>query len=123
MPEVLEEFRGKRVLVVENQHVLTQEVGEQLQSSSAAVVGPVASVDQALSLVDEHEIDVAIIDVMMDGEIAFAITNALEAHGIPFVFASATEPEDAGDHYCGHVLKRPATMQAIAQKLFGERPH
>jgi len=123
MLEVLEEFRGKRVLVIEHQHVLIQEFREQLQASEAIVVGPVPSVDQALALVDDHEIDVAIIDVMVDGQIAFAVTNALEAHDIPFVFASAIEPEHASDRYCGYVLERPAAMQAIAQKLFGERPH
>ena len=123
MPEVLEEFRRKRILVVENHPFLTEEVRKQLRASDAVVVGPVPSVKQALALVDNHEVDVALVDVMLDGETAFAITNALDAHHIPFVFASATKPEDAADDYCGYALEKPTAMQAIARKLFGDRPH
>lgn len=123
MSQVLEEFRGKRVLVVENEYLLAREIQRQLEASGAAVVGPVPSVAQALELIDDHQIDVAILDVQLDAETSFPIANALEAKGIPFVFATAYAQEQMPERYCRFVVSKPVGLQAIAQKLFGDRPH
>lgn len=123
MTHVLEEFRNKCILVVEDDYLLAEETRRQLEASGAQVIGPVPRVDQALSLIDNNEIDAAILDVRLDAETSYPIAATLEARSIPFVFATAFSTEDMPEAYRGFVVEKPASLQAIGQKLFGSRPH
>lgn len=123
MPVVLEEFRRKRILVVEDEYTLAQETRLQLEASHAIVIGPVPSVGQALALIDEHEVDAAILDVMLDAETSLPIAEALEFKRIPVVFATAVSLDYLPERYRGFVVSKPSGMQEIAQRLFGDRPH
>jgi DNA-binding response OmpR family regulator len=123
MSVILEEFKGKRILVIEDESLLADATRRQLDASRAVVIGPVSTPKQALALIDQHEIDAAILDVMLDAEITLPIADALEARKIPFVFATAFEPDSMPRRYRGFSVSTPEGMQAIAQRLFGERPH
>ena len=84
MRDVLEEFRDKCVLVVEDDYLLAQDLRKRLEGSFAVVVGPVATVNETLDLIDVHRIDVAILDVMLETDFSYPVANALEAKDIPW---------------------------------------
>jgi CheY-like chemotaxis protein len=53
------------------------------------VLGPAATVKEALRLLDSKVPDVALLDVNLRGEMVTPVAERLRARGIPFVLASA----------------------------------
>jgi CheY-like chemotaxis protein len=78
------------VLVVEDEALLALHLEFILKRHGWRVLGPAASVDQALRLLDEGGTPhVALLDVNLRGELVAPVAEALRARGVPFVLASA----------------------------------
>lgn len=52
------------------------------------VIGPIGRLDKALEMVQREALDVAILDVNINGTEVYPVAEALAARGIPFVFVS-----------------------------------
>ena len=87
---------GRRVLVVEDEALVSMLLEDMLDDLGCRVLGPMMRVREALAFVAKSvaEVDVAILDVNVAGEVSFPIAEALDAHGVPFVLA--TGYDDAG---------------------------
>lgn len=81
-------LRGRRVLIIEDEHLIAWDLAEVLTEKGAQVIGPKTSVDAALkALASGHPPDVALLDVSLDNhESAFAVAEELQARRIPFIF-------------------------------------
>ena len=87
------ELNGLRLLLVEDEYVLAVGLSDLLEDLGANVLGPVASVDDALALVrDVPEIDAAILDVNVGSELVYPVADALLARNVPFFFSTAQDP-------------------------------
>lgn len=76
-----------RVLIVEDEYLLADELSTELQEEGAVVLGPVANVESALVLLaNDLPPDGAVLDVNLGGEPAYALADALIQRGVPFVF-------------------------------------
>jgi CheY-like chemotaxis protein len=80
--------RGTRVLVVEDEYLLAQSVSDHLTRAGCNVVGPVGTVEGALNLLPEHDLDCAIVDANLNGEFSTAVLEALAAQGVPAMILS-----------------------------------
>lgn len=86
----MEGLHGLRLLLVEDEFVLALGLSDTLGDLGAVVLGPVATVDDALVLIERvPEIDGAILDVNLGREVVYPVADALLARGIPFLFATA----------------------------------
>jgi len=85
-------LRGCRILVVEDEYLLADDLARMLGKTGAEVLGPVPSVKEALVLIDEGPpIDGALLDVNLRGEKVFAIADLLRERAIPFAFVTGYE--------------------------------
>lgn len=123
MIELSSEFQGKRILVVEDEYFIADDLALELEGHGAVVVGPVPSLNAALELIETRQVDAAILDIELDAETAYPVADALDRREIPFVFVSGTDPNKVPEPYCKYMLGHSATMQAIGQGLFGLRVH
>ena len=86
------DLRGLHLLLVEDEFLLALGLAEAASDLGAEVFGPVASVDDALALVDKlPELDAAILDVNLGDSTIYPVADALRARGVPFVFSTATD--------------------------------
>ena len=88
---------GRRVLVVEDEFFLADDMAEALRTLGAEVVGPAPTRAAAADLLAGGRVDAAVLDINLRGETIFPLADALRARGVPFVFAtgydaSATPP-------------------------------
>jgi CheY-like chemotaxis protein len=64
-----------------------------------AVVGPAARVTQALAMIDAEAIDLAVLDVNLNGQTSYPIADALAARGVPFVSSTGYDKDRLLDGY------------------------
>jgi CheY-like chemotaxis protein len=86
-----EPLAGARVLVVEDEVIVSMLIEDILLDAGATVVGPAARVAQALALVDgtdDGPLDAALLDVNLLNETTAPVAAALRERGVPFVFAT-----------------------------------
>jgi two-component SAPR family response regulator len=82
-------LRDCRILVVEDEYLLADEIQIELSDAGAIVLGPVARLEDAMELIDrEHDIDAAILDVSLGGEMVYPAADLLARRKVPFVFTT-----------------------------------
>jgi len=80
---------GRRILLVEDEALIALDLQQMLNRRGATVIGPAASVSQALDAINTNQIDCALLDLKLGDEIAHVVAAALEQRAIPVVFATA----------------------------------
>lgn len=113
--------QGLRLLLVEDEYLFAFCIAELLEDMGADVLGPVATVADAMELIEKApEIDAAILDVNLGTEVVFPVADRLQALHVPFVFASAFERERMPARFrdvalCEKPLNVEIVRRAVAQ--------
>ena len=87
---------GRRILVVEDEALVSLMLGDALESAGAVVIGPASTVRAALALLGEEAIDCAVLDVKLEDGISVPVAEALAALGIRFVIATGSDTVPTG---------------------------
>jgi CheY-like chemotaxis protein len=102
-----------RILIVEDEYYVADDLARALEGLGATVLGPVATLVEAERLVEEGCFDCAVLDMNLRGEMAFPIADRLEAKGIPFVVASGYNSASLPRP----LQRRPAGRKALRLRL------
>jgi CheY-like chemotaxis protein len=98
-------------------------IEDMLDEFGCKLVGPATSVPRALELIGKEQVEMAVLDLNLDGKDTYAIADELRRKDVPFIFAtgygSAGLREEYGDR---PVLQKPfqasdletALMEALA---------
>jgi DNA-binding response OmpR family regulator len=110
---------GRRVLVVEDEYFLADDLVQALTALGAETIGPYGDVDEAADVVDRDvAIDAAILDVNLRDELIFPLARLLRARKVPFVFTtgydgSSIDAEFQDVQLCG----KPLDILALTRQL------
>jgi DNA-binding response OmpR family regulator len=118
--EADEPLTGAKVLVLEDETLVSMMVEDMLLDLGCEVVGPFAKLDQALAYVDGDgaEIDAALLDVNLGGVRSFPMAEALAGKGVPFVFTTGYDESGLPDIWRGRpTLRKPFMMGEMAEAL------
>ena len=122
MPDALlaSALRGRRILVVEDEYMMADDLQYDLEKVGAEVISPVPSVADALRLLATQEaIDGAILDVNLRGEKAYPVADVLRERGIPFVLATGYEQWALPEAYKDVPrCDKPVDLRHLARALF-----
>lgn len=101
-------LQGLRVLVVEDEMLVSMLLEDMLTDCGCEVVGPAADVDAALDLATSAQIDAAILDLNLGGRRSFPVAEALRDRGVPYAFASGYGESGLNEeHRNTPVLQKP----------------
>lgn len=110
------QLTGKRVLVVEDEQMIAENVAFELAAEGAEVIGPVETVNAALDAIASTNLDGVTLDIKLRGEMAFPVADVLTARDIPFVFLTGYDVVPA--RYANvNCLQKPVTPQVICRAL------
>ncbi len=84
----LEPLQGHSVLLVEDSLVVAMELEDKLKKLGAGAVYMAGTIERALAAVEEHGVDLALLDINLKGTKSFAVADVLVQRGIPFAFAT-----------------------------------
>jgi CheY-like chemotaxis protein len=82
------DLTGRRVLVLEDEWFIADEVADALTSLGAVVVGPAPDLAGARELAGRETFDTAVLDINLHGELVFEFADELVARGVAIVFAT-----------------------------------
>jgi DNA-binding response OmpR family regulator len=120
VPQRSNSLAGRRILIVEDEYYLADDLVRALRDEGAEVAGPVGTLAEAERLVAEGRIDCAILDINLRGEMAFPVADRLGEAGIPFLIASGYSrdhlPERFGAVPHLHKPFDPAQLAAAVPK-------
>ena len=108
-----------RILVVEDSALIVLTLEMLFDDLGWDLVGPAVSVDEALPLARDEQLDAALLDVNLDGETSWPVAAILKARGVPFAFATGYDARTAlpDDFKDVPVVGKPFRMADIAEQL------
>jgi DNA-binding response OmpR family regulator len=104
-----------RVLVVEDEASIAMMLRDWLAELGCEAVGPVNTVQDALTLIDDEALDAAILDVALGEQDCYPIADALRDRGVPFAFATGRAGDNlAVRHADAPTLLKPFDFEAAS---------
>jgi CheY-like chemotaxis protein len=108
--------QGKSILIVEDEFLIAIHAADVMEGLGFNVLGPVATIEQALDIVVSAGFDGAILDVNLSGSLVFPVAEALEERGIPFILTSGYEATGLPERWRGRPhLRKPVIERELAR--------
>jgi DNA-binding NtrC family response regulator len=92
-------------------------MGSVLRASGVCVLGPASSLAQAEDLLFEHEPDIAVVDLNLQGEMADGLIQQLSARNVPVIIISGYAPNPARCENVAAVLEKPVRVHTLLAAL------
>jgi CheY-like chemotaxis protein len=107
-----------RVLVVEDELMIRMLLEDMLGELGYTVAAQAARVEEALDAAKNAAFDVAILDVNLNGQTVVPVAEALDARGMPFVFATGYGDVGLPEAFRNRpMLKKPFQMDGLGRTL------
>ena len=112
-----------RVLIVEDEYLIRLLLEDMLEELGFEVAGVASSVSEGKTQAETAQIDLAILDVNIDGEQVFPVAEALKGRNLPFCFITGYGAQGLPEQYRAMpTLQKPfqmADLKATLTKLSG----
>jgi CheY-like chemotaxis protein len=113
------QLEGCRILVVEDEYLIADDMRGALLDAGAEVLGPVPTLDAAMSLVAaEPRLDAALLDINLGGTMVFDLADTLTSRSVPFVFATGYDDSAIPDRFADVPrLEKPVKPRKVLAAL------
>lgn len=110
---------GLKVFVVEDEVLISMMLEDMLVDLGCEVVGPSINIDEALRVVQDNSIELAILDLNLNGVSAFPIADILQARKVPIIFSTGYGAGDTlqGTYKDFPTLSKPYDTDDLQQML------
>ena len=118
-PESSGPLTGRRVLVIEDEYFLADDIMRALTALGARVLGPYGDLDEATAVVDRDiAIDAAIMDINLRNEMVFPLARVLRSRKVPLVFTTGYDKSSIAPEFQDVKLwGKPLDLKAMAREL------
>lgn len=111
-------LEGLKVLVVEDEMMVSMLIEDMLSDLGCHVVGPASRLDEAMELARSADLDCAVLDVNLGGQSIFPLADLLRERRAPFAFATGYGDAGLRDADRGTpVLQKPFREGDLARVL------
>ncbi len=121
------DLRGVRVLVVEDTWLVAKALKTALEGLGMVVAGPASNTADADRLVAEETPDLAVVDVNLNGEMAYGLIDRMHDRGVRVVVVSGYAVLPSSTKKAAAILQKPfsgAELQAtLCQVMSLGRAH
>lgn len=109
---------GRCILVVEDESLIAMLVEDALTDAGAEVLGPAATVEEALALFESRRPDSAVLDINLAGQVSTPVADLLAESGVPFVVATGYGAAGLSERHRGvPVLAKPYDPRELVEAL------
>ena len=113
-------LEGRRILLVEDEYFIADDMAEEFKRSGAEIVGPAATVCHAIQHIrGATRLDGAVLDINLHGEMVYPVADLLEEQRVPFVFSTGYANPSIPARYAQVTrCEKPVEPSKVAQALF-----
>jgi CheY-like chemotaxis protein len=109
---------GRRILVVEDEMLVSMLIEDVLRELGCDIVGPVATREKAIAVAKTEPIDAALLDVNLAGEPVYPVADVLSARRIPFAFVTGYGEAGVDARYARALtLTKPFQLSIVEQVI------
>lgn len=109
---------GRRILIVEDESLVSMLLETILEDLGCETVGPAGTVTDGLGIARQGQMDAALLDVNVAGELVFPIAQTLKDRGVPFVFSTGYGEGGLPENWRGNTtIQKPFTEAAVRDAL------
>ena len=108
--------KGRSVLVVEDEAVIAMLVEDMLADLGHTVAATAGRLEQALDAAKTLHLDLAILDLNLSGKPTYEVAEALQARGVPVIFATGAGSIDAAWAHA-QMVQKPFQIEALEQAI------
>ena len=109
---------GNRIMIVEDEALVAMAARDLMTELGFSVVGPFSKMSEAITALKDGDIDAAILDVNLSGELVYPLADILATGGVPFIFATGYGAESIDRRFANiPVLQKPIERRAL-QRIF-----
>ncbi len=111
----------KRILVLEDEPALAENLQIMLDDLGFDVVGVVQTLEAARAFALSSQVDAAVLDINIHGQDSVAIAQALRMRGIPYLLMTGHAPQRAEKFGAAPILFKPFVQDELRlalQRLF-----
>lgn len=118
-PAVSASLAGRRVLVIEDEYFIADDMARALASLDAEVIGPIGEIKEAQQLLDAGtRIDGAVLDINIRSEMIFPLARTLRSRNVPFLFTTGYDRGSLGPEFDDvAVWEKPIDIPALVRSL------
>ncbi|HVU29189.1 MAG TPA: response regulator [Sphingomicrobium sp.] len=111
-------LEGARVLIVEDEYFMADDLAKALKAAGAVTVGPVGSLKEANALLGRGSVDAAILDINLGGEMAYPLIERLRASNIPCFIVSGYGEDSLAESVRGiPTFEKPVAQSTIVSMI------
>jgi DNA-binding response OmpR family regulator len=92
---------GCRVLVIEDEYFIADDLEHALRASGAEIVGPFGTVGSAMQEVTRGAFEVVVLDINLHDEMAYSVADELRRQNMPFLFATGYDASAIPSRFAG----------------------
>lgn len=112
---------GNRVMILEDEALVAMALSESMTELGYSVVGPYSRIAEARAALKKHELDAAILDINVGGDMVYPLADILIASKVPFIFVTGYGAEGIDRRFANiPVLQKPIEREAL-QSIFRPR--
>ena len=109
---------GLRVLVVEDDYFIADEICTTLRNGGAEVLGPAPDIEHGLDMVKNERLDCAVLDINLHGALAFNLADELRRRGTPSIFATGYDQSVLPGAFSDSVrLEKPVNLSELLRAV------
>jgi DNA-binding response OmpR family regulator len=109
---------GLRVLVVEDDYFIADEICATLRAGGAEVLGPSPDIQHGLDVVRSERLDCAVLDINLHGDLAFNLASELRQRGTPSIFATGYDQSVLPGAFSDSVrLEKPVNLTELLRAV------
>lgn len=108
----------RRILVVEDEYLLSADIVDQIEDHNGVVIGPFETLEQGLNALRREVPDACIININLGPDKVYELADRLIEQDVPFLFASSEVRANIPDRFNGVPLhSKPLDMIKAAVTL------
>lgn len=113
--------RRRRALVVEDAFLVASLIEDALADGGFEIIGPFATLDQAMKAAASEQLDVAVLDINLQGERIYPLADLLIERSVPVILCTGYDAASIPAPYSGlSRLDKPFTPEAVLSTVLSD---